>query len=989
MSIQLIPQSVSVPNISRKSLRREALKFAYSVTTQRSPQGINLIPFPGFALTPKEVTLAKNPFTIKGRVIILAFPAAPDKGVNEIDIVTKAASNAIQKFIEKMNGASKEEKTNIVIDFMKKLYDAAAKALIEQGNVKPAFLPYDNMSFTLVVITWIDSQSLGIEIINSIYRNGAEAITSFAVNLVKTKVLNELAKKLSDQVDSTIDSIIDNAVSSVVEQLKRNYMSCETTCVKWSSEQCEKEGECIKKCTQYKATLKVELNLFIELSSLRNVFHQKNIKAKFNDVNKQAPEALVSKLSSHASSLLKNNLEKYFSKTITKQFNKIFSDYGETKEDACKKVKESFNQWLKEAKSKLADQIKNSEEIKTIKRKISEKIEEQFNKVKKEVERYLDELFSDIENYIDRKFLETTFANTALKSNPAVFAVYAVAQGIFHAMQSMINEIKIKVRDASDSSIIEEHVIIIERDTGNKNFRVRVSNGGEEDAIEAKKSPSLASKAVGFMKGFIAGLASAIIPGSEKYINFFPSFCVVNVPLVKKEGGVVVKQFLAPPKPGIYVLTGSVDIVLGIESVADFLGSIISGTKKALGAEKEGSASFIREGAKEILSEKKILSDISSEDDEKWSLSQDTNEYPIKIVIPYLVLSPYFIAKEAEVNEQFVNLKMCAVYDFTSIVREKLKKLKTMRGDPFNMFLETLKKYLTNKLSIEMSTSKFSGLDNPAEKLVEELANAAIEVFKAKLIEKIEKLLQKQIRSFLGSLGVYVLEDDLNLVERIIAEAVTAIYVPVFNSEKMHIAPYLSRIGVIGPSINGKGEVEVKIPIERIASIKDIDSLEAVPVYIREEKEGERYSVIQVPASLASLEPLVAPLIALTRVEGSSLTVEFVSPITEKKLRVNVSEGHRPPTDLTMEVKLIVDGKEVEPASYAHISVNENVEAKAPPFTFNMPSGARVATIKIVKIRVALGMFMKLGVAVFNPFSAESVVFVDPEETLRAVSESK
>lgn len=593
--------------------------------------------------------------------------------------------------------------------------------------------------------------------------------------------------------------------------------------------------------------------------------------------------------------------------------------------------------------------------------------------------------------------VEGVLSKVALTTSGPVFIMYALGQGLFQALYTWIQRVEIKCSlavstvtlfgnplndDKSSpfgSTLNDGRVLVIEKAADNQQLKVRFPSEGESITTEGNPPTidKLGSAAKGFVRGFLGTLASAIglKKAVEQFIDAIPSFVVVNIKMEKTESGVT-KYIVAQPKPGIYFMQMDLNIHTGADVVKGF---------------GEGLINALFGKLTENIYTKKMREYIDKAIAESKGKTDTATQFGLDITVPYLVLPPYFVTEEVKIEDGKATIKLAAVYDFAALWRPQLDKLRNnlfkLRyaainvGQEIEKFVkdigETWRSLIykvVDKVIDEAISENIKRIKEPQplggdilESIIKQFADIIKSFIKSRIDEIITNIIEtylNEIINFAKSLAYRAVDyidrgvDILYVVDQLIATSFTFLKVNVVNCGKMGVVALIPELGLVSQPINDTGIAEVVVRLESLRG-RGLSSLGAVPAFQRLDRDG-RVSYVQVPGSIASLEPIVVPLAPATVIKDGKLLVRFVTPIKNDPW-----------------------------ASYSGISIYAEFLADGKPIAAGWDKGSgyiidfegnRSAGMITLRIRQAnTGGGCSLGVAVLVPVADEIPVYVNPQ----------
>jgi len=990
------------------AVRGSALRYANAISGRRKTLPL-LIP----ALGAKQGARIGSG-TLNADVFVLVFPATPGKEVAAADIISSAAVDFFKNLGNLKNPA----------EVLGGLYRTIYNKLVEAGAT-PAFIPYENMSFLVLAIIWIKPPDniaeglteiitqLGLSTVKAAMDNVitiAIALESYALDTFKEEVrekINEKAgetiSKLKDIVNSMFDKIAQEMEkSNLCACIKKEIFFGEEVCVAFSL-----KLDFSKNMEQ----LVNDMNDYIERTAIPEL--KENMKNILASKIKEGEKRVIDSTDKNLRGIYSGNIENRINQLIndiTSGFKYDFSEKLKNKKitislknigidpilyasaSSCEEAKQQLRQRIYQARDKV---LKTLDDFKTT---LIENLLGAFDETVSSLDitmksfllnmkRGIDETIGEAEEPVKRlvgELVGEAVGGAALATSGPVFIMYALGQGLFQALYTWIQRVEIKCSLAvstvtpSGSTLNDERVLVIEAD--NQQSKVRFPDKGESMTTEGEPPAidRLGSAAKGFVRGFLGTLASAIglKKAVEQFIDAIPSFVVVNIKMEKREGGVT-KYIVAQPKPGIYFTQMNLNIHTGADAVAEF---------------GKGLMNALFGKLTENIYTKKMREYIDKAIAESKGKTDTATQFGLDITVPYLVLPPYFVTEEVEMRDGIATIKLAAVYDFAALWRPQLDKLRNnlfkLRYTAINVEQEIEKfvkdigetwRSLIYKVVDEIIDGAINGnIERIKESqplggdILESIIKRFAEIIKSFIKSRIDEIIIDIIERYLNEIINFVKSlvyravdyidrgvDILYVVDQLIATSFTFLKVNVVNCGKMGVVALIPELGLASQPINDKGIAEVVVRLERLRGW-GLSSLGAVPAFQRLDRDGG-VSYVQVPGSIASLEPIVVPLAPATVIKDGKLLVRFVTPIR--------NDPWMSYSGISINVNFFADGKLIKDASWDKDS--------GYIINFEDSRSAGMITLSITQVSTEGGC--SLGVAVLVPVADEIPVYVNPQ----------
>ena len=979
---------------SPDAIRSEALRYAHAISSRRKDFPL-LIPALGVKRGAKIGSGA-----LEADMFVLVFPAAPGKIEAATTTVAAIISDMAVEFFKNLGNLENPAYT------LAKFYKIVYEKQVEAG-AKPAFLPYENVTFVILVVIWIKASSL-TEIITGL---GLSAVKAAADGIITVTIalsgnaLDIVRENIRTYADSLITDLIDKMKNEVrytfnnlIDEIENIPCTCE--------EYVEKDDQTV--CILYG----IELNIGDALTELRQRANTRlseaaqdissNSYKNFVEVSSQNVDSVLESTHKDASNLygiisedtkkVANQIIDKFGRNIEQNLNKNLPDEFRNKISEVFKVNSivegqgsSCEQAKQNAKAQLlsiADTIIGRLDVIKVNLVdcVDKVVSSEIDEMKAAVSGILSTIRSEIYAAINeaeepvKEVVESAISNVAAATSAPVFVAYALGQGLFQAMQTWVKDVTVTC-PIGVSGRDEERMLVVQKDPPKVTFL------SEDDKITASGSPpaidQIASAAKGFVRGFLGTLASVVgtQKAIEKVIDAVPSLVAVNIKMEDSK-----KYFIAQPKPGIYFMK----INLNVKTGADIVGDAVEGFRIALFGDTKVTENTYLNTLNNFL-------DDSKKAEQSGGKTNVQVESGVNLVIPYLVLPPYFVAEETRVESGVATITLAAVYDFAALLRPQLDKLRNdlykLRYEAINVeqVIEEMAEKISGMLKdsiIDIIFDKFNEMVNnviyapelsPGLSEIELLVVVNfIENIKEFIKDKISELIRDAIENYLEKvldfakgliyeatkyvdLGV----DALFVADQLIATTLTILKINVVNSGKMGVVALIPELGVASQPIDDKGIAKVTLRLESLRG-RGPASLGAVPAFQRLDPEGKA-SYVRVPGSIASLEPLVVPLVPVAILTGGKLVVRFTTPFNK--------DPWLSYTGISIETDFFADGK--------LIAANWDKEKGGYVIDFERYKGAGAITLKIR--HTSSGKGCSLGVAVLVPVADEVPIYVNPQ----------
>ncbi|MCC6064511.1 MAG: hypothetical protein LM576_00880 [Thermofilum sp.] len=989
------------------AVRGSALRYANAISGQRKTLPL-LIPALG---AKREATIGKG--TLKADVFVLVFPATPGKEVAAADIISSAAVDFFKNLGNLKNPA----------EVLGGLYRTIYNKLVEAGAT-PAFIPYENMSFLVLAIIWIKPPDniaeglteiitqLGLSTVKAAMDNVitiAIALESYALDTFKEEIrekINEKAEetisKLKDIVNSMFDKIAQEVEkSNLCACIKKEIFFGEEVCVAFSL-----KLDFSKNMEQ----LVNDVNDYIERTAIPEL--KENMQNILASKIKEGEKRVIDSTDKNLRGIYSGNMENRINQLINDIISGFKYDFSEKLKNkqitislenigidpilyasasSCEEAKQQLRQQIYQARDKVLKTLGDFKTtlIENLLGAFDETVSSLDNTMKSfllNMKSGIDETIGEAEEPVKKlvgELVGEAVGGAALATSGPVFIMYALGQGLFQALYTWIQRVEIKCSldvstlTSSGSTLNDERVLVIEAD--NQQSKVRFPDKGESMTTEGKPPAidRLGSAAKGFVRGFLGTLASAIglKKAVEQFIDAIPSFVVVNIKMEKREEGVT-KYIVAQPKPGIYFMQMNLNIHTGADAVAKF---------------GEGLMNALFGKLTENIYTKKMREYIDKAIAESKGKTDTATQFGLDITVPYLVLPPYFVTEEVEVRDGIATIKLAAVYDFAALWRPQLDRLRNnlfkLRYTAINVeqeiekFVkdigETWKSLICKVVDKVIDGAVSRNIERIKESqplggdILESIIKHFAEIIKSFIKSRIDEIITIIIERYLNEIINFVKSlvyravdyidrgmDILYVVNQLIATSFTFLKVNVVNCGKMGVVALIPELGLASQPINDTGIAEVVVRLESLRG-RGLSSLGAVPAFQRLDRDG-RVGYVQVPGSIASLEPIVVPLAPATVIKDGKLLVRFVTPIR--------NDPWTSYSGISINVEFFADGKPIAAGWDKGSGYIINFEGNR---------SAGMITLRISQVSTKGGC--SLGVAVLVPVADEIPVYVNPQ----------
>lgn len=993
-SLILVPRAYAVEATAEYydagSVRRELLRYAYTVASLRTE--VPLIPVPAVAF--RDVDLSG----IQARMLIIVFPAGEGDYGDSFEIIK---SFVLTFFNELKNSALNDDIS--LGNLASRIYVKVHETLVEKGGVKPAFLPNENMSFTVVVVLWTRTES----IFQFLSKVGLEPVKDLGDNLIFFAE-NFVSSKIGDYLKGELRSIISNQFSRAKATFRETISGFKSTVEnRIKNIQCSQVT--INDITFFSIAEHVRLSLKLVLSkdisislsiddqqstatssidtSKLEQFFREEIQGFSSDILKR-----YNSLSSNEINLegLKTyiNIDERKLNDIVQDTSKYFIDKISSYFDKSKPKEVGLEYWPSDIGLFTSCESLKKQVLNDLNQKIDRfqiEIENQINDFERSLEKHLDAIIDNIKNFFEKissnvqesfktglreakstlsSELELASSYAIASASPVAFAVYALMEGIFQSLQSMVTEIMMQVYPEASNNVDESFLILeFSKEKGNDVVNVRLPTGNEVFQASSKVSFSekFWSGAKGFAAGFVGAVASAVGLGKSvrEAISLIPAVFVVNIPLKNEVSKDIVVEpnrrlktqnvnvLLAPSQPRLYTLKADISAETALGSIKKFVDSL---------------KGLIFSGSENNDFSQTFKSRFSSNIEEKYETQKAES-----IQLPFLVLTPYFILNKVNIKDGVVELNLTAIYDFASIIRVPIQKyiytsISSINQDTIEKTLYTMLNSPIRNIVSSVVDTLFYKIFESSEYTQNQLLLAFLNALKDYISDTLSRVITQEVSQYVSKplLNVVTkLKEYQHYVLQMITTTPTILAVRVVNSGKSGLSAYLTSLGIASTgTVNDKGYVLVRFN-QVLLRASDADSLGAVPVY-RRTVNGIIVHYM-VPWSAVSLEPIVLPLIPVPMTRNDYLVVKFVTPF---------SKGVKESCRLSMAISFIGDGNLL---SY--------VDASAASDTFSlrmdMLKGVQVLRISVSRVTVARSV---RGGAVFVPVlsSMENPIFINP-----------
>lgn len=854
-----------------KNLRKELLKYAYTISSLRTE--IPLVPIPAVAVAKIDLS------GIEGTLLVLVFPAHEEAKTDTLEII----KGFIGEFLKRAGRESFDTEESIG-KLAAQLYLSVYNTLIEKAGVKPAFLPNENMSFTVVVVLWTRTESI-FEYISSAGLDKLQEVSSNIIYLAANFIIENTIGKLREAVKNTIQDEFSKLRLAVQQQLNSYFSSTEDIVRSLDCQNIIKDGE-----TYYQAGLEININAYISKNHISidvgdgiTYTYSHDLIEKVNENLREELESAMKDILSKVDCSNDKCSESLFyvkSNQLNDISNQVRLHVEDKLDSAFSEISEKYSLSLSSGLHQSCDNAKNSliEQLNSIKEKVTSTITGKINYVEQEILISVNAAFDEIEGYlrsivneIDSSFREglgvigekigsslEQAATAAMSKMPLALVAYAFAEGIFATVQSMVNKIILETRINSVENLDESFLILTQK---MESFSVRTPKGEEKFDFPAETSLSekLWSAAKGFAAGFVGALASTIGLGKpvRDAFSYIPSVFVVNISF-KKQQGEENEVIIAPTKPGLYTLDAEVTAQTVLSSFNNIVNSINKFIFPSTSRNKENGFS------------KRIYENLIKNKIVKIEDSSIRNSAEVKI--PFLVLTPYFIVNKVMISDGIVEINFSAIYDFSSVFTSNSNNLKETLISSLNNVIDFISSKVIDTLFntvFDEARSYSIFLESVKKTLKDYLSERLREV----VFSGVSQFVPKDLLTFLD-VNAPGSEYDYYL-RHLLTTSLSVFAVRVVNSGRSGLVVYLPSINVLSSTtLNDRGYVLVRFP-QILLQADDIDSLGAVPLY-RREAHGE-VTFFKVPWAAESLEPLVSPLIPVPMIQSDYLVVRFVT----------------------------------------------------------------------------------------------------------------
>jgi hypothetical protein len=983
--------------LSPETIRNEALSYAYALSSKRVDLPI-LIPALG---AKRGAEIGSGALPLKADIFVLVFPAAPGK---EKKAATQIIAEAAEKFFENIKNLDKPA------EVLGELYKTVYEELVKAGAV-PAFLPYQNVSFLVLTVIWIKPASATPGALASIITGlGFSAVKSTADGIITValalsgKTIDEIKEKAKEEATRIISGMISN-IKSEVEKV---FHAAEEQ-IRGKSCGCLDFSENAKICVLFSLTFnlgselqKLQFNLSEGIADVQSKISNQAESIFVDNATKKEREVHASTLNDGTAQYLAGMFSKEtdynaskiisdFGSIIRNKLNTMFHGYGSSFLDGIPTLIVGIGSSCDEAKNNLIRELNNSKDS------LLKRLDDLNNSMVSGANAAIDGVFGELNEAVASiiKFagqtikdaisaaepsvtklvgeaVDTAISGAVAATSAPVFIAYALAQGFFQALQTWVKDVTIAgpLDTASiDSRQPEEKMLVIEKE---QQLKVRYLSEG--DFITATESPptldQIGSAAKGFIRGFLGTLASAV--GLQEAVNDIidavPTFVLTNIKMESSS-----KYLITQSKPGIYFTEININVHVGADMVSDF----VNGLKSALFGDKKDSQNDFTNTLTEYLSRAASLQS-----------KKPIDEKGINIIVPYLVLTPYFVTESATFSNGIATIELAAVYDFAAILRPTLNDLRNILYKGRNVLANFESEVKKSIEDIESNIRDF--IDKFAEKVLDQISERVLDAIRNRLkddtlaadivvpflnivkefIKKcIENALSKfynVIISLLDKSYIFIknlLDKTIELIDlgidatyiadQVFATSLTYLKIRIVNCESMGIVAFIPSLGLISQPINQEGKVTITISLESIRSLGPL-SLGAVPAYQRVDPNGKA-CVAQAPSSVASLEPIVVPLIPVPILTNGELVIKFINPLTKEFLP--------PPAGKPFNVEFFADGKKIDDYWWDKAGYHVN---------FGSIRNSGIVTIKVEETGFKGG-------AVLVPVANEIPVYVNPQ----------
>lgn len=867
--------------------------YVVGVTSNRIP--LKLIPLPSVSMN-HGVKIGSN----EADIIVMAIPAT-QKSKNFDSL--KFISGLLTKVVARQESLSGQ--------LIAELYNSLYNQVIEMG-AKQAFLPYENLTFTFVVIIWIKSKSLG-EFIASI---GAGALKSVSDSLILVSF--SLTENALQEIRSGISEKINEIANKLLEQINNYLTNIENELLNYLNNKIDNLN-CIETCSKIEETYQTVCTYTLPSIQIQPIitatFNKGKISIKINVVDNMNKVYESNDIAFVSKDFFVINAENIIN---SQSYDKDLIDDGEVNSliqvlggyiydsilsfkaektilplksftidaggsfDSCGTAKENMKAIAKVVAGNVISYIneKVDESIKSITDQLNQFTVNVFNELSitlNKIRVNLQYAASEAVNYA-AEFLETTVytavSQLVTKTNPAVFAVYTIAEGISQALQTCVDKISVTVEQLPSDDIDQSILVVHEEQVNKRVVRLPEPN----DKITAEQSVSLGEKILSAAKGFAAGVLGAIFgPAARKAINVIPSVFVVNMQL--KSGN---KWLIAPSWPGIYAINLAITPHTYAEWLSKLPSSLTSIFFKDIDKNKNSLVEKLMQKFKVSIKNVRL----------------DDKEFGAKMIVPYLVLPPYFIVESVRIENSIVSMNFTAIYDFSALIRvsirnqiNELRKIvskgtevidklygivKNTIKDLVNRIFDIVLNYLNSKLTSEYIKKFINDLYNY---LIEYIFNTIIDPILEQLFEKFIKKQAIKFVEFIDKI-LTIAEQQLEYFDRFIALTLSVIRIDIVNSD-VNVALAVPSLGYVSSrSIDQFGKVKVRFSQSALYRFLG-NCIGAIPLYMTAGPDG-KVSYFIAPWATYSLEPLVTPLIPVVRVMNDKLNLVFLTPFNNR-----------------------------------------------------------------------------------------------------------
>jgi hypothetical protein len=993
--------------LSPETIRNEALSYAYALSSKRVDLPI-LIPALG-AKRGAEIGSG----ALRADIFVLVFPAAPGK---EKKAATQIIAEAAEKFFENMRARAAARAQNLdnqagdldkPAEVLGELYKTVYEELVKAGAI-PAFLPYQNVSFLVLTVIWIKPASATPGALASIITGlGFSAVKSTADGIITVALA--LSGNTIDEIKEKAKEEATRIISGMISEIKRDVgkvFDAAEEQIRGKSCGCLDFSENAKICVLFNLTFglgselqKLQFNLSEGIADVQSKISKQAESIFVDNATKKEREVHASTLNDGTARCLAGmfseetdyNASKIisdFGSIIRNKLNTMFHGYGSSFLDGIPTLIVGIGSSCDEAKNNLIRELNNSKDL------LLKRLDDLNNSMVSGANAAIDGVFGELNEAVASiiKFagqtikdaisaaepsvtklvgeaVDTAISGAVAATSAPVFIAYALAQGFFQALQTWVKDVTITgpLDTASiDSRQPEEKMLVIEKE---QQLKVRYLSEG--DFITATESPptldQIGSAAKGFIRGFLGTLASAVglQEAVDDIIDAVPTFVLTNIKMESSS-----KYLITQSKPGIYFTEIKINVHVGADMVSDF----VNGLKSALFGDKKDSQNDFTNTLTEYLS-------TAASQQQKTTIDEKDDEKGINIIVPYLVLTPYFVTESATFSNGIATIELAAVYDFAAILRPTLNDLRNILYKGRNVlvnleskveksiedvesnirgfivkFAEKVLDQISERVLDAIKDNTLADIVKPFLGIVKEFINECIKKSKfynviISLLDKsylfIKNLLDKAIE--LIDLGI----DATYIADQVFAMSLTYLKIRIVNCESMGIVAFIPSLGLISQPINQEGKVTITISLESIRSLGPL-SLGAVPAYQRVDPNGKA-CVAQAPSSVASLEPIVVPLIPVPILTNGELVIKFINPLTKEFLP--------PPAGKPFNVEFFADGKKIDDYWWDKAGYHVN---------FGSIRDSGVVTIKVEETGFEGG-------AVLVPVANEMPVYVNPQ----------